>query len=135
VATSGSVLFVSGPQASAPFAHQAHVSAAKAGINALMRVLAVEWGPSGVRSNAITPGPVVDTEGMRRLSEGSGADVWRSMVPLGRFANQDEVGVMAAILLSPLGSYVNGAELLVDGGLSTSGAGLFNRSLDEDRDR
>ena len=51
-----------------PIANQAHVCAAKAGIELLIKTLAIEWGPQGVRVNCITPGPTDDTEGMRRLA-------------------------------------------------------------------
>ena len=50
---------------------QSHVAAAKAGIDALTRNLAVEWGPLGIRSNAIAPGPIDGTEGMARLAPGA----------------------------------------------------------------
>ena len=60
------VLNISAPQAYLPMALQAHVCAAKAGVDMLTRTLAIEWGGAGVRINSITPGPIDDTEGMRR---------------------------------------------------------------------
>jgi NAD(P)-dependent dehydrogenase (short-subunit alcohol dehydrogenase family) len=127
--TRGSLLFVSGGQSQMPFLHQAHVSAAKAGVDQLMRTLALEWGPLGIRSNSIVPGPVEGTEGMRRLAETAGAEVWAGMVPLGRFARQDEIGRMAAMLVSPLASFVNGAQIVVDGGMAMSGSAAFNGAV------
>jgi NAD(P)-dependent dehydrogenase (short-subunit alcohol dehydrogenase family) len=129
VETKGSVLFVSGGQSQMPFTHQAHVAAAKAGVDQLMRSLALEWGPLGVRSNSIVPGPVSGTEGMRRLAETAGPEVWSSMIPLGRWAEPEEIGTMAAVLVSPLASFVNGAQVVVDGGMAMSGSSSFNQAV------
>lgn len=128
-ATKGSVLFVSGGQSTNPYVHQAHVAAAKAGVDQLMRTLAVEWGARGVRSNSIIPGPVKGTEGMRRLVETADESVWTRQIPLGRFADGDEIGRMAAILLSPLGSYVNGSQVVIDGGMGIAGTGGYNQTV------
>ena len=65
--TGGSIVMISAHQAVAPYAGQAHVGAAKAGVEQLVRQLALEWGYRGIRANAIAPGPVEDTEGVRRL--------------------------------------------------------------------
>lgn len=64
------LLAVSAVQASLPTATQAHVCSAKAGVEMLVRCLAIEWGPEGVRCNAISPGPLAETEGMQRLAPG-----------------------------------------------------------------
>lgn len=127
--TGGSLLFVSGGQSQMPFLHQAHVAAAKAGVDQLMRSLALEWGPLGIRVNSIVPGPVAGTEGMKRLAETAGAETWAAMVPLGRFAEQQEIGRMAAVLLSPIASFVNGAQIVVDGGMVLSGSSGFNQAV------
>lgn len=127
--TRGSVLFVSAGQAEQPFLHQAHVGAAKAGIDSLMRHLALEWGPYGIRSNAVVPGPISGTEGMKRLAEQVGEQAWTDGIPLGRFGDADEVAAMAVVLSSPLAAFVTGARLEIDGGLTLSGSGLVNRAL------
>src|SRR5689334_8464799 len=62
-----SVIAISASFAFQPTAMQSHVGAAKAGIDILIKTLAIEWGPDGIRCNCITPGPTDDTEGMRRL--------------------------------------------------------------------
>ncbi|HCK82451.1 MAG TPA: short-chain dehydrogenase, partial [Candidatus Competibacteraceae bacterium] len=70
--TRGNIIFISAGMAFLPYAFQAHVGAAKAGIDNLMRNLALEWGRFGIRSNSIAPGPIEGTEGVRRLvPEGS----------------------------------------------------------------
>lgn len=126
--TRGSVLFVSGGQSFMPLLSQAHVSAAKAGVDQLMRSLALEWGPRGIRCNSIVPGPVAGTEGMKRLTESSAGQAWVDSVPLGRFADPEEIGQMAAMMLSPIASFMTGSQLLVDGGLSLGGGALINAS-------
>ncbi|MBM7365803.1 SDR family oxidoreductase [Gordonia hydrophobica] len=126
--TKGSVVFVSGGQSVTPLADQAHVAAAKAGVDQLMRSMALEWAPHGIRVNSIIPGPVEGTEGMRRLTEGAMGQVWVDSVPLGRFAEGAEIGAMAAVLLSDIASYMTGTQLLVDGGLNLSGGGHITAS-------
>lgn len=128
--TRGSVLFISGGQSYVPFRYQAHVGAAKAGIDMLMRNLALEWGPLGIRCNSIVPGPVEGTEGMQRLSPQGDTSLWSRMTPLGRMARVDEVAQMAVVLASPLGSYVSGAVLPVDGGQNLTGSALFNEQVE-----
>ncbi|MFZ2872139.1 SDR family oxidoreductase [Zavarzinia sp.] len=127
--TKGNILFVSGGQSFVPFAFQAHVGAAKAGIDNLMRNLALEWGRYGIRCNSIVPGPVKDTEGMKRLGGPEDPDLWREMTPLGRMAEQEEIGQAAAFLVSPLASYISGAGLRVDGGQNLTGSTLFNAAI------
>jgi peroxisomal 2,4-dienoyl-CoA reductase len=101
---------------------QLHVSAAKAGVDALTRNLAVEWGRYGIRVNAIAPGPIEDTEGMQRLvPEPFKAQLLKS-VPLGRFGRIADIEKAAVFICSDAASFVNGVVLVVDGGhwLSTN---------------
>jgi NAD(P)-dependent dehydrogenase (short-subunit alcohol dehydrogenase family) len=127
--TRGSLLFISAGQSDAPYLFQSHVGAAKAAIDSLMRHLALEWGPHGIRSNAIVPGPIEGTEGMKRLAAQVGREAWTDGIALGRFGTPEEVGAMAVVLASPLASFVTGAKIVVDGGLALSGSGMFNRAL------
>ena len=95
---------------------QLHVSAAKAGVDALTRNLAVEWGRHGIRVNAIAPGPIGDTEGMKRLVPEPIKEKLRRQVPLGRFGEIADIEKAAVFLCSDAASYINGAVLVVDGG-------------------
>lgn len=93
-----------------------HVSAAKAAVDALSAVLAVEEGPSGVRSNVIAPGPIGGTEGMDRLSA-KGGDAGRTayQVPVGRWGHVNDIANAAVFLFSDAASFVSGTILVVDG--------------------
>ncbi|HKA00410.1 MAG TPA: SDR family oxidoreductase [Candidatus Solibacter sp.] len=114
-----SVLSISANHATTPIAAQSHVCAGKAGVEILMKTLAVEWGPAGIRANCITPGPTDDTEGMRRLAPTDDARrrVEQS-VPLRRYGTKDELADLALFLCSDAASYITGAVYCCDGGLS-----------------
>lgn len=101
---------------------QLHVSAAKAGVDALTRNLAVEWGRYGIRVNAIAPGPIEDTEGMQRLVPEPVRERLKKNVPLGRFGKIADIEKAALFICSDAGSFINGEVLVVDGGhwLSTN---------------
>ena len=95
---------------------QLHVSAAKAGVDALTRNLAVEWGRHRIRTNAIASGPIEDTEGMRRLVPEPVRERIRRRVPLGRFGRIRDIETLAVFLCSAAAGFVNGAIIPVDGG-------------------
>ena len=95
---------------------QSHVMAAKAGVDALARNLACEWGEYGIRVVTIAPGPIGDTEGMRRLAP-LGADKKVSAeVPLRRLGKINDIANAALFLVSDAASYITGEILVVDGG-------------------
>lgn len=95
----------------------AHAAAAKAGILSLSRTLAVEWGPQNIRVNTISPGPIGDTEGVKRMYEDTGrADEERRRTALGRFGRKQDIANAAVFLASDLAAYVTGENLIVDGG-------------------
>lgn len=127
--TRGSILFVSAGQSLIPYPAQAHAGAAKAGIDNLMRNLALEWGPHGIRANSIVPGPINGTEGMRRLAPGEVGEKLRRVIPLGRFGETEEIGNAAVFLASPLAAWITGTTLVVDGGQNLLGAGVFGQIL------
>jgi peroxisomal 2,4-dienoyl-CoA reductase len=94
---------------------QIHASAAKAGVDAITKNLAVEWGHFGIRSCGIAPGPIGDTEGMKRLAPGDVAQQAIRHIPAGRFGTIDEIAAAAVYLRSPAAAYVSGHVLVVDG--------------------
>jgi peroxisomal 2,4-dienoyl-CoA reductase len=108
----------------------AHATAAKAGIDALTKTLALEWAPYGVRMNAVAPGPI-PTEGVRKAftpppSADGVPDVFaaetamegyaRTSIPLRRWGAPADIGNMVAFLASPAGNWITGAIMVVDGG-------------------
>ena len=89
----------------------------------LTRVLAMEWGPDGIRVNAVVPGPIAQTEGMARLAPTADAlEIVRRTVPVARLGTPADLANACLLLASPLAGYVTGAVLPVDGGWALSGA-------------
>lgn len=114
-----SLLAITAPQAVRPLPLQAHACAAKAGINMLIKCLAVEWGPAGVRVNGLSPGPIENSAGMDKAIGGDPAmvETVRRSVPLRRWGRHDDVADAALYLASDAASYVTGTILDVDGGV------------------
>ena len=124
--TKGTVLFISAGMALMPHAYQVHVGAAKAGIDMMMKNLALEWGRYGIRANSIVPGPIEGTEGMKRLAGTGATRAIVAGVPLGRMGSVDDIGQTAVFLASPLASYVSGCVVVCDGGANLAGSARFN---------
>ena len=103
---------------------QLHVAAAKAGVDALTRNLAAEWGRYGIRTNGIAPGPIAETEGMSRLVPEPFLEKLQKQIPLGRFGTIRDIEHSAVFLCSEAASFVNGAVLIVDGGLWLLGSAI-----------
>jgi NAD(P)-dependent dehydrogenase (short-subunit alcohol dehydrogenase family) len=124
-----SIINISAPQSTEAYWGQAHVSAAKAGVDMLTRSLAVEWGPEGVRVNAIVPGPIAGTEGVARLAPNDAVrKSWEKANPLRRFGQGSDVANLALFLCSDAASYVNGAIIYCDGGQVLSGGRDYSES-------
>ena len=107
----------------------AHATAAKAGVDALTKTLAVEWAEHGIRVNAIAPGPI-PTEGVRKaftpppgapvpdvFSVDKAMETWAmAAIPLKRWGTPEDIGQMVAYLASPAGDWITGSIFVIDGG-------------------
>jgi len=110
---------------------QTHVSAAKAAVDALSVNTAIEYGPLGVTSNVIAPGPIGGTEGMDRLSKKvrEGDRNPGRGIPIGRWGTVKEIADATVFLFSDAGNYVNGETIVVDGGAWHTSAGNPGRDF------
>ena len=112
-----SLIAISG-QAPRPTMYQSHVCAAKAGVNMLTQCLAMEWGQAGVRVNAIGPGMIGDTEGMRRIAPTEADnEANTSSIALRSYGAKDDIADAALFLSSESARYITGTVMMVDGGL------------------
>jgi NAD(P)-dependent dehydrogenase (short-subunit alcohol dehydrogenase family) len=101
------VINISAPQSFIPMRYQASACAAKAGVDQLTRVLALEWGADGIRVNSISPGPIAGTEGMRKLApHGAEERAAAAAVPLKRLGTVEDIAHLTMFLSSPLASYL-----------------------------
>lgn len=117
---SGALVHIASIAASNPQPRSGAYSPSKAAVAMLSRQLALEWGPSGVRSNAVSPGFI-----RTPMSEGFYAapgvkERREAMLPSRRIGTPADIADAVLFLASPRASYVNGAEILVDGGLGTA---------------
>jgi len=126
-----SIINISAPQAYIPMAYQMHVCAAKAGVDMITRVGAIEWGGDGIRVNSVTPGPIDGTEGMARLAP---TDAAREAVieglPLARMGTVTDVADCCLWLCSSMAAYVTGTVIPVDGGRSLGSGNSVGRRFE-----
>ncbi|MFD4539132.1 SDR family NAD(P)-dependent oxidoreductase [Streptomyces bauhiniae] len=108
----GSVINISSGAAVLGDAGNAVYAATKGAVNSLTRAWAAEYGPAGVRVNAVAPGPVYTSAPKEYL------DMYIPLIPLRRVAQPEDVAEVVGFLVSPGGSYINGAVIPVDGGLT-----------------
>ncbi len=117
-APGASLINITAPQGQRAMWGQAHACAAKAGIDMMTRCLALEWGAKGIRVNAVSPGPIADTEGLARLApdEAAMARVVASLA-LPRLGRGRDIGDAVVFLASDSAAYVTGTILDCDGGM------------------
>lgn len=118
----GSIVMISSVNGHLGFAGRAAYCAAKAGVQGLVRSLAVEWAPLGVRVNAVSPGTIATEMQARFLDTGyASAELFLSRIPMGRFGRPQEIAEAVLFLCSPRSSYITGVVLPVDGGWLANG--------------
>ena len=111
----GSIVNISAPFEQKGAAMQAHVAAAKAGVDSLTRTCAVEWGPYGVRVNAVAPGSTANTEGMARFSNVVRGGDDRPTNPLGMMGHGQDIALAVLFFCSASARFVSGQVIAVDG--------------------
>ena len=115
----GSLVHVASISALTPQTNSGAYSASKAGVLLMSRQMAVEWGPQGIRSNAICPG-MIRTPLSAKFYEEPGFEAKRALVTASRRVGEpQDIADVALFLASARAAYVNGAELSVDGGMSS----------------
>lgn len=114
---------ISAPQAVVPMPLQSHACSAKAGVNMLVRTLAVEWGPRKVRVNGISPGFVANTVGGDLFT--GNAEKVAQKIPVQRYTTVDEMADFALTMVSPLCRYMTGQVVALDGGVELLGGGMM----------
>ncbi len=127
-AGAGSIVNVSSIAARGPTPNAAAYCASKAAVLALTRQTALEWGPRGVRANAVSPGFLnTSMASVAYDDEDELTTLRRARVPVGRIAEPDEIASLVVFLAGPGASYVNGEEIVADGGLTQTLSQSFPR--------
>ncbi|MBX9610933.1 MAG: SDR family oxidoreductase [Burkholderiales bacterium] len=117
--TRGALVHVASISANFPQSHSGAYSAGKAGVLLMSRQMAAEWGPLGIRSNAICPG-MIRTALSAKFYEEPGFEAKRAQATASRrIGEPQDIADVALFLASPRSGYMNGAELAVDGGMSS----------------
>jgi NAD(P)-dependent dehydrogenase (short-subunit alcohol dehydrogenase family) len=125
MATGGSIVAISSVASHVGFGGRAAYCAAKAGVNGLVRSLAIEWAPLGIRVNSVSPGYTATALVNRNIASGAlnEADLL-SRIPAGRLGKPEEMAEAVWFLVSDASTYVTGTDILVDGGMAAYGLAL-----------
>ncbi len=123
----GTVLSILATYAATGSAYVMPSAMGKAGVLAMTRSLAAEWGAKGIRLNAIAPGPFPTQGAWQRLVPNARIETaWRQRIPMGRFGEHEELTDLAAFLVSDRAGFINGESVTIDGGEWLKGAGQFS---------
>jgi NAD(P)-dependent dehydrogenase (short-subunit alcohol dehydrogenase family) len=118
----GSVVMISSINGHLGFGERAAYCAAKAAVQGLVRALAVEWAPRGIRVNAVSPGSIAtEMAAAMMASKHATPELFLSRVPMGRFGKPEEIADAVYFLASDRASYITGVTLPVDGGWLANG--------------
>jgi NAD(P)-dependent dehydrogenase (short-subunit alcohol dehydrogenase family) len=112
----GSIVTIASTAALRGHGHGAGYTASKGGVNALTRLIAVQYGPQGVRANCVCPGGVDTPMTGGAFATDAAIERARRSIPLGRYAGPDDIADVVAFLLSDDARYVTGRTLPVEGG-------------------
>lgn len=118
--SAGSIVTVTSVNGAAPGPNAGAYGATKAGIALLTRQMALEWGPHQIRCNAVAPGLIDAGMSEPIYADGEIRQQRAARVPLGRLGSPQDVAAAVLFLLSDEATYINAAELLVDGGITSS---------------
>ena len=113
----GAIVNIASIEGSDPASGHSHYATSKAGLLMLTRACALEYGPAGIRCNAVSPG-LIDEEGLADTWP-DGVNRWLGKAPLGRMGSSNDVAAATFFLLSPESAWISGANLVVDGGMSS----------------
>lgn len=123
----GSIVMLSSICATQGFAARAAYCASKAGIEGLVRSLATEWGPRGIRVNAVAPGTITTEMQASMVASGRvSLESYLERIPMGRIGRPEDIADAVAYLASEQAGYISGVVLPVDGGWAGSGMRSFN---------
>lgn len=125
MAGGGSIVAIASVHAHLGFGGRAAYCASKAGVLGLVRSLAVEWAPRGIRVNSVSPGYTATDLVKRNIASGAVDEVeMLNRIPAHRLGTPDEIAEAVWFLCSPASSYISGTDILVDGGLAAYGLPL-----------
>jgi NAD(P)-dependent dehydrogenase (short-subunit alcohol dehydrogenase family) len=128
----GSIVTITSMNGVAPGPNSGAYGATKAGVARLTQQMALEWGPHGIRANAVAPGLIDAGMSEPIYADAEIRQLRAARVPLGRLGRGDDVAAVVLFLLSEAADYVTGTEVLVDGGVTMSVIATLPRPRDVD---